>query len=171
MLSASSSVPEPALLATQPPLALQQLVGELRGSDPPKVCTALVELSPAAAELAPGWAALLDLQAVHLGQVIAAQARADGTPDIGLDRAAHVLAYVRHLLPTPDRYAPPPGGIWLRGLDLLLAKLDDAQRVLCWRGLRHELPYLPPLVLALPATLPARFGLAASEWPMRRLSL
>ena len=158
-------------LGPQPPLALQQLVSELRAIDAPRVRTALVALSPAAAVLAPGWATMLELDAQHLGQAVAAQARADGAPDVGIGRAADLLAHVRRLLPTPDRHAPPPGGVWLRGLDLLLAKLDEDQRALCWQGLRHELPHLPPLVLALPAALATRFGPAASVWPTRQLAL
>ena len=160
-------------LGTQPPLVLQQLVGELRGFDPPKVRTALLELSPSAAVLAPGWAALLEFDIVHLGQAVAAQARADGAPDAGLDRGTPaVIAHVRSLLLAAERHdSSPPNGIWLRGLDLLLAKLSEPQRSACWRSLRDELPYLPPLVLTLPIALATRFGPTTAEWPNRRITL
>lgn len=158
-------------LGNTPPLSLQQLVGDLRSVDAPKVRTALVELSPAAALLATSWAAQLELEVLHLGKIVAAQARADAAPDAGISRAAEILKYIRRALPLAERHAPPPGGVWLYGLDLLLAKIPEPQRVLCWRGLHDELPYLPPLVVALPTDLAARFGLPSAAWPTRRLAL
>lgn len=159
------------VLGNNPPLSLQQLVGDLRSVDAPKVRTALVELSPAALPLGAGWATLLEFEVVHLGKVVAAQARADAAPDAGIYRAADILMHIRRAVPPAERHAPPPGGVWLCGLDLLLAKLPEPQRALCWRGLRDELPYLPPLVVVLTAALAARFGPAPATWPTRRLAL
>ena len=66
-----SAIPAPEVLGNTPPLSLQQLVGDLRSVDAPKVRTALVELSPAAVVLAAGWATLLELEVVHLGKAVA----------------------------------------------------------------------------------------------------
>lgn len=158
-------------LDNQPPLALQQLIGELRGADAPRVRTALVTLSPGLVLQAPAWAASLSLELIHLGQAIAIQARAQSTSDIGLYHPNDLIAQVRRLLPHVDRHAPPPGGLWLCGFDLLLAKLSEAQRTTCWRSLREDLPYQPPLLVAMPAGLAARFGPSAAGWPSRRLAI
>jgi hypothetical protein len=166
-----AAIPIPEVLGSVPPLSLQQLVGDLRSVDAPKVRTSLVELSPTAVLLGHSWATLLELEVVHIGKVVAAQARTDGAPDAGIYRAADILMYIRRILPPAERHAPPPGGVWLCGLDLLLAKLPEPQRALCWRGLRDELPYLPPLIVVLPAALAARFGPAPDTWPTRWLAL
>lgn len=157
------------------PLPVRLLVAGLRPPSAPRVRTALVALSPAAYAAAPqSWTAGLALSSVHLGLHVADHCQAHG--HVSLD-AGRLLDYLLSLLPDADAPEPPDpaaSGVWVWGLDALLAKLTEAERASFWHRLHGTASYRPPLVLALPADLLARFGPTdpAATWgPQRFLRL
>ena len=157
------------------PLPVRLLVAGFRTPSAPRVRTALVALSPAAYAAAPdSWTSDLALSSVHLGLHVADHCQAHG--HVSLD-PVRLLDYVLGLLPDADAPEPPDpevSGVWVWGLDALLAKLTEAERSSFWHRLHGTASYRPPLVLALPASLLARFGPAdpATTWgPQRFLEL
>ena len=156
------------------PLAVRLLVAGLRPPAAPRVRTAVVALGPTHYAAAPeAWAPDLALGSTHLGLHVADHCQAHG--HVSLD-AIRLFDYVLDLLPDPDTPDPPDpaeSGMWVWGLDVLLAKLTEAERTSFWHRLHGTASYRPPLVLALPAALLDRFGPANpdSAWGAQRFLL
>ena len=156
------------------PLSMRLLVAGFRTPSAPRVRTALVALDPAAYVAAPDtWAPVLSLSSVHLGLHVANYCQAHG--HVSLD-PVRLLDYLLGLLPDPDSPEPPDpdsSGVWVWGLDALLAKLSETERAAFWHRLHGTASYRPPLVLALPAALLARFGPTdpATTWGPQRFLL
>lgn len=156
------------------PLPVRLLVAGFRTHSAPRVRTALVALNPAAYAAAPDvWTSDLALSSVHLGLHVADHCQAHG--HVSLD-PVRLLDYVLGLLPDADSPEPPNpaiSGVWVWGLDALLAKLTETERSSFWYRLHGTASYRPPLVMALPAPMLARFGPAdpATTWGPQRFLL
>ena len=154
------------------PLPVRQLVANLRGPRAPLVRTAVLALGPSHYASAPEqWAASLQLAPRHLALHIADRLEAQGRTElfIGPDE---LLTYVLELLPAATSADPAEPGVWVWGADILLARLTETQRRTFWANLRQRVSKRPPLLLALPATVLARFGPEQPvEWGTRFAAL
>lgn len=154
-----------------PPLPLRLLTSGLRGSKAPRVRTALVALPFAEYIAAPEvWASSLNLRASHLGLYVADQCQPYGHVSLN---PTQLLEYALRLLPHPENSDPTDPGIWVWGVDVLLAKLTEVERAAFWQRLHGTASYRPPLILALPSKLLNRFGPANPEtsWGPQRFLL
>lgn len=138
------------------PLPVRLLASGLKGPSAPRVRTALIALPPAEYLAAPeDWVSSLSFQSHHLGLFVADQCEPHGHVRLN---STLLLDYVLSLLPNPEDSDPTKPGIWVWGIDVLLAKLSESERISFWKKLHGTASYRPPLIIALPSKLLKRFG-------------
>ncbi|WP_192822484.1 hypothetical protein [Rufibacter sp. LB8] len=142
--------------ATSAPNKLIKLANSLRGHTAPRVRTALIALNKDEYFTAPEtWASSLFLEPIHLSLHVAEKCQTYG--HVGLS-PTQLLEYILNLLPNNDNPDPMEPGVWIWGIDILLAKLSENERTIFWSKLHGMASYRPPIVVAIPSNLLSRFG-------------